>query len=419
MKASSRSALEEGRGWFEQALAVLDALPERPSGLEQGFEIRLALRPVLITLGEVRRALERVREAEGLAERLNDDHRRGRVCAAMTNTHSHLGELDQALATATRGLEIARRIDDVPLRILNMTNLEQAHYFRGDYERVVELATDHLAALPAGSDHESFGSAVPPSIYARYRLLQSFRELGRFAEAARYGAEALQLAESLETHHAWTVGMILEAVSALHRTKGEWAKALALAERGIAAWRGANIVLGLPTLIAQSARSLAQLGDASEALARVRESEQLLERDAARGYYNSHRTAYESLGHACLLLGRLDEARRMGERAVEHSRTYLGNAARAQHLLGVVVTHPGRFDAMSGEAHYRQALALAEPRGMRPLIAHCELGLGKLYGRTGRRERAHEHLNRATAMYRDMDMRFWLHRLESEAKELG
>ena len=44
-----------------------------------------------------------------------------------------------------------------------------------------------------------------------------------------------------------------------------------------------------------------------------------------------------------------------------------------------------------GEAHYRQALALAEPRGMRPLVAHCHLGLGKLYRRTGKREQAQEH----------------------------
>ena len=89
LKAAARSALPDARGWFEQALGVLEALPESPSTLEQAFEIRLELRPVLSQLGEVRRALERLREAEALAERLNDDRRRGRVCAFMTNVHSH------------------------------------------------------------------------------------------------------------------------------------------------------------------------------------------------------------------------------------------------------------------------------------------------------------------------------------------
>jgi hypothetical protein len=45
---------------------------------------------------------------------------------------------------------------------------------------------------------------------------------------------------------------------------------------------------------------------------------------------------------------------------------------------------------------------------MRPLVAHCHLGLGKLYWRTNDREQAQEHFATATTMYREMDMRFWL-----------
>ncbi len=45
---------------------------------------------------------------------------------------------------------------------------------------------------------------------------------------------------------------------------------------------------------------------------------------------------------------------------------------------------------------------------MRPLIAHCELGQGKLYATTGKRQQAEEHLTTATTMYRDMGMMYWL-----------
>ena len=51
---------------------------------------------------------------------------------------------------------------------------------------------------------------------------------------------------------------------------------------------------------------------------------------------------------------------------------------------------------------------------MRPLVAHCHLGLGKLYRRTGDRQEAQEHLAAATTMYREMDMRFWLEQAEVE-----
>ncbi len=116
---------------------------------------------------------------------------------------------------------------------------------------------------------------------------------------------------------------------------------------------------------------------------------------------------------AAAKFGRLDEARRLGDRPIESSPSHPGYAADAQHLLGDIATHPDRFDAESGAAHYRQALALAEPRGMRPLVAHCHLGLGKLYRRTGKREQATEHFTTATAMYREMDMRFWLEQAEA------
>ena len=52
-------------------------------------------------------------------------------------------------------------------------------------------------------------------------------------------------------------------------------------------------------------------------------------------------------------------------------------------------------------------------------VAHCHLGLGKLYRRTGKREQTQEHLTVATTMYRDMDMRFWLEQAEAEMRELG
>lgn len=53
---------------------------------------------------------------------------------------------------------------------------------------------------------------------------------------------------------------------------------------------------------------------------------------------------------------------------------------------------------------------------MRPLVAHCHLGLGKLYRRTGQRDRAQEHLTTSTTMYREMGMTYWLEKAEAELR---
>ncbi|MBI2469053.1 MAG: hypothetical protein HYV62_14770, partial [Candidatus Rokubacteria bacterium] len=366
LKAVGRSAPQDARSWFEQALTVLDTLPESHATLEEGFEIRLDLRRVLTHLGELRPRLERLREAETLAKRLTDDRRRGRVCAFMTNVHSLLGELDEALALGTRALEIARQLGDLRLRILATSYLEEAHYYRGEYERAVELATDNLAALPANWVYEYLGLSAPPSVYDRRWLVMSLAQLGRFAEAAEHEAEVMRLAEP--THHAFTVGIAHLAATTLHLLKGDWAKARSLIEHWIAVLRAGNVVLWLPHVVASSAWVLARVGEASEALNRLREGEQLLERQAARGVLLHRGWDYHTLGRACLLLGRLDEARSLGDRAVASSPNHPGFAAHALHLLGDIATQPDRFDGASGEVHYRKALALAKPRGMRPLV---------------------------------------------------
>ena len=66
------------------------------------------------------------------------------------------------------------------------------------------------------------------------------------------------------------------------------------------------------------------------------------------------------------------------------------------------------------EARYREALALAGALGMRPLAAHCHLGLGKIYRRTSNQAKTREHLTTATALYREMDMGFWLEKVERD-----
>ena len=91
-----------------------------------------------------------------------------------------------------------------------------------------------------------------------------------------------------------------------------------------------------------------------------------------------------------------------------------GNQAYALRLLGEIAAQREPPEVEQAEAHYRQALALAEELGMRPLQAHCHLGLGTLYATRGQRQRqARTALSTAIALYRAMDMTFWLPQAEA------
>jgi tetratricopeptide (TPR) repeat protein len=330
----------------------------------------------------------------------------------MTVAHTQLGQLDEAVASGTHARETALRLGDLDLRIVATDILLQTLVHCGEHERVVELAMDNLGALPAERVNDSFGRYAPPSIYGRISLVRGLAELGRFDEAARYADEAVMLADP--THHAYSIGIAYWNAGTLDLATGEWERARARIEHGIAALRTAGASLAVPWAVAGAAWSLAQLGRAEEALAGLAESEQLAEALAARDAPGGARgTRLHVLGRACLALGRLADAQSLGERAVEASPHQPAYAAHAWHLLGDVATNAEHFDFERALGCYHEALVRAEPRGMRPLIAHCYLGIGRVHGRLGERDTAGEHLARAAMMYRDMGLSYWLDQAEA------
>ena len=106
----------------------------------------------------------------------------------------------------------------------------------------------------------------------------------------------------------------------------------------------------------------------------------------------------------------LDASRRIRARGLE---------AWVLRVLADIASRSATPDFEKAQGLYREALDLADMLGMRPLVAHCHLGLGKLYRRTGKREQAQEHLTTATTIYREMEMPYWLQKAEAETMELA
>ena len=122
------------------------------------------------------------------------------------------------------------------------------------------------------------------------------------------------------------------------------------------------------------------------------------------------------LSEAYLLADRTENATQIAGQALDfaHDHKRRAHEAWALRTLGEIASHRDPPETEQAEASYRQAMILADERGMRPLVAHCHLGLGRLYRRLDKRQQAREHLATAAAMYREMQMRFWLQQVEAE-----
>jgi tetratricopeptide (TPR) repeat protein len=163
----------------------------------------------------------------------------------------------------------------------------------------------------------------------------------------------------------------------------------------------------------------AALGSAYACAGRVAEALPLLEQAERQGPTTgamggqSLRVGYVSEGY--LLADRMQEAVQLARRALDLARAHKerGHEAWALRLLGEIAAHQDPPDIEPAAHHYRQALALADELGMCPLVAHCHLGLGTLYGKIDQPQQAHAELSSAIALYRAMDMTFWLSQAES------
>jgi tetratricopeptide (TPR) repeat protein len=171
-------------------------------------------------------------------------------------------------------------------------------------------------------------------------------------------------------------------------------------------------------------RVLAALGAVYTMIGRPEDGLLLLERAAKEGEANrilyEHALVLIQLGEAHLA-GNPENAERHASRSLEVARQYgeKGNEAWAAHLLSRVAAAQPLLHEDVAVGHATRAMALATELGMRPLVAHCNLGIGMLYRRTGKPEQAHEHLTTAKTMYREMGMTYWLEQAENDMARIG
>jgi tetratricopeptide (TPR) repeat protein len=197
----------------------------------------------------------------------------------------------------------------------------------------------------------------------------------------------------------------------LYLHKGDVHKAIPALERALAFCQGAHLPYFFPRNASALGIAYALAGRITEALALLEQAMQhttVQRRQGERSLWVAHQS------EAMLLSGRLEEALSLAQQALELARTHKerGHEAWSLRLLGDIAARREPLEAEPA-AHYRQALALAEELGMRPLQAHCHLGLGMLYRQMGRGTEAHAALSTAIGLYRAMEMTFWLPQAEA------
>jgi tetratricopeptide (TPR) repeat protein len=410
VKAMARSANRQATGCFERVLDALQHLPESRDTLEHAIDLRLGLRNALNPLGAIPgQMLDHLHRAETLAQALGDDLRLGLVYSDMGVNFRMAGDIDHAINYGQRALALAATLGDVGLQACAHLCLSYAYYDAGDYARAIEHLEWNVATLKGDLLTARFGHPSSVAAFSRGWLSLCQAERGAFTEGLAVAEGALRTAETINDPIAHI--MACYGVSVVLLRQGHVPRAISVLEPAMGLCQDRHVPLFLPRLAAAQGLAYVLDGRVAEGLALA---EHGVAQEGARGRPELLTPLVACLSEAYLLAGRLEDARQRAVQALDLARQYQqrGHQAWALWLLGESMARLAPTAVEPAAGHYRQALAIAEELGMRPLQAHCHYSLGKLYLKSGRHEEARAELDTAIDLYRAMDMTFWLPQAE-------
>jgi class 3 adenylate cyclase/tetratricopeptide (TPR) repeat protein len=413
-KAMARSAHREAVEYCELALTALPHLPETRDTREQAVDLRLALRSALWPSSDVGRVLAVLRETEALAEALDDPRRLGQVSVCLSVHCRRMGAYGQAITAGQRALALATAGEDVVLQALANLHIGLGYAAQGDYRRAIDCLRPTIAFFDGARRRERFGQLFLPAVTARVCLAACHAELGTFAESRALGEEGFRIAEAVA--HPGSLMWAYYEMGLLSGRQGDLGRALSLLEQAMRICQEGDLSRWLSPIASALGAAYILGGRVADAMALLTQAMAGSAATSASG----QTLCRLSLGEAQARAGRLEDAHVLAEGVLAHARIHQtrGHQAHALRLLGEIAARREPPEIEPAEAHYQQALALADELGMRPLVAHCHLGLGTLYARSDRRERARTALSTAIALYRAMDMTFWLPRAEAALAQM-
>jgi tetratricopeptide (TPR) repeat protein len=308
-------------------------------------------------------------------------------------------------------MAIADELADLPLQVMSHFFLGLTYVYVCRFREAIEAYSWNVDRLQGESIYERFGEPGLPAVFSRSYLMRALAEVGCFTEGLTRGDEAVRLSEP--TDLLFSLASSLEGLGYVHLRRGEIPQAIAILERSLRICEQRQFYLIQYMVQGYLGYAYALAGRDVEAAPLLAESAMV-----DWGLHPCLRVTMQ--GEAHLLAGRLDQARECVDRALALAAVSeeRGNQGWTLRLAAEIVSGEVPDGTRQAIAKYQEGLEIANEHGMRPLQAHCHLGLGKVYGESGHLDDARRELSTAVNVYRSMGMAFWLPEAEAELARL-
>jgi class 3 adenylate cyclase/tetratricopeptide (TPR) repeat protein len=382
-KAAKLNAMEEAKAYFDEAMALLDALLETEENRQRRISLLVNQGIVFFLLFKSPEYYDLLTRYEPMARGLGNPELLGAFYARLGHCEFSFGNFDQAIQTLTKAAELAEASGNVEEAGYAYVFWEFSHFDRGDFERVLALKEDVLRTM-----EQQFNLRF--HTYALSVASRAYACLGRWDEAVEEAQKALSVAEEFSDNSL--ISFVAWNLSIAYSWKGDLARAVEYGELA---------VQKAPTHAdkAWAQRSLGwALCRAGETHRGIELLTTLLPIFRAGRFITGEIPLTCFLGEGYWLAGEDDKASQTLEEGLQMAERYgvRYNAGFAHRLLGESVLKTNPTQAVP---HFEKSIDIFREIKAENELAMAYAGYGRLQKQAGKIEQAREYLLKALEIF--------------------
>jgi tetratricopeptide (TPR) repeat protein len=382
-KAAKLNAMEEAKAYFDEAMELLDALPETEENRQRRISLLANQGIVFFLLFKSPEYYDLLTRYEPMARGIGNPELLGAFCGRLGHCHHLFGHYDQAIQTLTKAAELCQEAGNAEDAGHAYVFWEWSHLDRGDYERVLALKEDVLRMMD-----QQFN--LRWHTYALCAASRAYACLGRWDEAVEEGKKALSVAEEFSDNSL--ISFVVWNLSIAYTWKGDLARAVECGELAVQkaptpgdkAW--AQRALGW---------AWCRSGETTRGIELLTT---VLPIFRAGRFIPSEIPLTCFLGEGYWLAGEDDKARQTLEKGLEMAERYgvryeLGFAHR---LLGEISL---KNNPAQAAPHFEKSITIFQEIKAENELAMAYAGYGRLHKKQGEIARAREYLTKALEIF--------------------
>ena len=407
-KAAGYFSLVEARKLYKGALDLVDALPseERPDGQR----IALSLKWVSVSFySPSAEHVETLMTSLKYAERLGDPVQKVRITYWLGRMFYYLGNFAKARPFFESCLKSAEKFDDEEIYGLSYNIMGRMFLFDGEAAKGIAYLEKGIPMM------ERLNNKVEVGHSAGY-LGMMYGFVGDFENGAKNFRTALSLAAEGSDVNRQAATLAYEA--GVHVFRGDWGKCIATSDRCIEL-SGSKIGNSMMEAIATAVKGHAifMLGDQKQGEELTRKGIRSIESIGAK---ISLSMWYSQLAEMLCLIGKADEGEAFAAQALDLAPYGERWGASVAYLALAMAAGKRKRPAWKKvDQNMRESFRQAEAMHAQPFTAVSHFRYAELLQQKGDLAAAREQIAKASALFRDMGMTWWLGQAEKLKAEVG